>query len=156
MDDPDPVVRRTMLRLLIIPLGLLVLTIAFAPILTTMLLRDAERVPESTRLPWGMGRSDDAASTDDTPVPDAAVRDGDGALPADVGPMSVGVAATGGGRQTRRRTRSDPQAPSSVNSPDSRAPHHRSKGGRPPSAGSSKTSWMASQPPLTTWGAQPR
>lgn len=58
--------------------------------------------------------------------------------------------------QSRLSTRSDPHSPSSTNSPDSSAARQMSWGGRPPSAGSGKTSWMANHPSLITWGAHPR
>jgi hypothetical protein len=71
VDDADRVVRRTMLLFLMIPLSLVACTIALGPILACVLLRDAERLPAATRLPWGIDGADDA------PVSDAAVRDPD-------------------------------------------------------------------------------
>jgi hypothetical protein len=44
-----------MVLFLMIPLSLVAFAIAAGPILAAMLLRDAERVPEPARLPWGMG-----------------------------------------------------------------------------------------------------
>ncbi len=72
-------------------------------------------------------------------------------LPADAG-------SPPGGRLTacdvRRITRSDPVVDTSVNAPVSTARRSTFHGGRPPSAGSSKTSWMQSTPPSTTCGAK--
>lgn len=61
-----------------------------------------------------------------------------------------------GAAQSRRRIRNEPHSPSSTNSPESMAARQMSNGGRPPSAGSGKTSWMASHPSSATRGAHPR
>ncbi len=61
------------------------------------------------------------------------------------------------GRQsTRRSTRSEPVADTNWKRPDSSAGRKIcSYGGRPPSAGSGNTSWIASVPPTATCGVQP-
>ncbi len=67
-----------------------------------------------------------------------------------------GFAEDGDVQSTRRSTRSEPVAEWSVNRPDSSAGTKIcSYGGRPPSAGSGKTSWIANVPPTATCGVHP-
>ena len=47
-----------MLLFLVIPLTLVACTIVLGPVLAALLVRDAERVPADSRLPWGMGATD--------------------------------------------------------------------------------------------------
>ena len=56
---------------------------------------------------------------------------------------------------TRRSTRIEPSASTSVKLPPSSARRKTWYGGWPPSAGSGKTSWMTSSPPSISQGAQP-
>jgi glycosyltransferase involved in cell wall biosynthesis len=63
-------------------------------------------------------------------------------------------AVSGRRRSTRRLPH--PSSGQSVKRPDPTASQYSSYGGRPPWAGSGKTSWMASRPPGATFGDQPR
>ncbi len=72
--------------------------------------------------------------------------------------LAVGAAPGAAAAGRRRKTRRLPYARSSqsAKSPDSNASQYSSYGGRPPSSGLGKTSWMASNPPEATFGDQPR